>query len=616
MGPPGPLLGAGVVLCFLATCHGSWLDSTAGAQLGGDVGRLVAFGDFNADRRTDLFVVETNTKVSVKLAEGNTFNPPVASCDLSELSASAQIVNTVASDFNFDGRLDVLLAYTDSQPGVALALCRGNLTTLDTPQAIGRLKDQGLVMEFTGDDIPDIFGESLEGVRGTWVYNTTSAAYDFKPMGDNSTTHDPLAPGCAHAFVDLNADCLPDLFLVTGSASNLQGEIWLNGPTGFTQSKDTVALGGLPSGDIGQFAFADMDADGDMDIVFGVCHKTFLVGTSCSTSSMVILYNRGTLREQGCVARSDFGFDAEAAMSLSEGLGGLIFNPPDAQHPLTLHLGDYDFDGYPDVLAVMLDSSSTPQVALYHNQPCMGDAACKGRGLVYVEDDVIKSIKNPTAAAFFDYKENVFLDIVAITGTGSNPSAQGLSVLENDFVTDAFFVKVTVLNGKCISWCKEGGTVPNPEPLGVNAVGPTVRLSFDDVHGKKVVRFGGQFTQSSHASLQTPYLVFGLGRTNNYIDVAEVTVPYTLNKARNAQTYLSVIPNAQLVIIPNAPNTPENWSMKLFLMPSRLTLWIAVAVILACLLMGLVVLALHYKEKYEDEQEKRRTQHLFTYHAM
>lgn len=50
------------VLCLplgIALAADGWLDTTDAAELSSATGRLLAFGDFNADRRTDLLVRES-----------------------------------------------------------------------------------------------------------------------------------------------------------------------------------------------------------------------------------------------------------------------------------------------------------------------------------------------------------------------------------------------------------------------------------------------------------------------------------------------------------------------------------------------------------------------------
>lgn len=60
---------------------GGWIDHTQNAQLGDVGGQVVAFGDFNADRRTDLFVRE-GSSVVVYLAEEKTFSRSSAACSV------------------------------------------------------------------------------------------------------------------------------------------------------------------------------------------------------------------------------------------------------------------------------------------------------------------------------------------------------------------------------------------------------------------------------------------------------------------------------------------------------------------------------------------------------
>jgi hypothetical protein len=57
----------------------SWVDVTEEAQLPDAGHRLMAFGDFNADRRTDLFLLDGESVV-VYLADDTTFSRSDAAC--------------------------------------------------------------------------------------------------------------------------------------------------------------------------------------------------------------------------------------------------------------------------------------------------------------------------------------------------------------------------------------------------------------------------------------------------------------------------------------------------------------------------------------------------------
>lgn len=63
----------------VTVANGSWVDRTTDAELTDVTNRLLAFGDFNADRRTDMFVLDGNS-VLVYLAKEATFVRSDAAC--------------------------------------------------------------------------------------------------------------------------------------------------------------------------------------------------------------------------------------------------------------------------------------------------------------------------------------------------------------------------------------------------------------------------------------------------------------------------------------------------------------------------------------------------------
>ena len=76
----------------------------------------------------------------------------------------------------------------------------------------------------------------------------------------------------SNAFIDLDGDCLADLFLVCedpSDAQRLSYQIWVNAKeAGFKLAQS----GPLPHGTApGAVTFADMDRDGTMDMVFPTC---------------------------------------------------------------------------------------------------------------------------------------------------------------------------------------------------------------------------------------------------------------------------------------------------------------------------------------------------------
>jgi integrin alpha FG-GAP repeat containing protein 1 len=128
----------------------------------------------------------------------------------------------------------------------------------------------------------------------------------------------------------------------------------------------------------------------------------------------------------------------------------------------------------------------------------------------------------------------------------------------------------------------------------------------------------GQLPQTSYHSLQTPYSFFGLGRTNNYIE--NLFVGSTLHSSSSSSeghyiTMEGVIPNSKVVILPSiTEGTP--WKRELFLRPGEWIPWVTAVSVLGTIILGGIVLLLHFSEKREDEMERRRIMHHINFDAL
>jgi hypothetical protein len=77
--------------------------------------------------------------------------------------------------------------------------------------------------------------------------------------------------------------------------------------------------------------------------------------------------------------------------------------------------------------------------------------------------------------------------------------------------------------------------------------------------------------------------------------------------------WIALFPNSQLVIFPYEPSDPNTWTMELFISPSTRLLYVCVAVGATCLLVALIVVFFHCRDKKEDEHEKKPTEHMFAF---
>lgn len=107
-----------------------------------------------------------------------------------------------------------------------------------------------------------------------------------------------------------------------------------------------------------------------------------------------------------------------------------------------------------------------------------------------------------------------------------------------------------------------------------------------------------QIPQSAHFALILPYTTFALGRTPNFVDALSVGF------AGRSREWPQIIPNSQLVVIPNPINNPAKWKVQLFVTPSKVILLSAAALLGTCIVIIIVILILHYQEKRSDRIER------------
>lgn len=213
-----------------------------------------------------------------------------------------------------------------------------------------------------------------------------------------------------------------DLVFVCGGGESLQ--IWTNKrDQGFELSQTAQ----LPSG-AGPISFADIDGDGAIDIVFPVCAK--------NVCSIHVVYNQqmGLCRKSQenlttcrkaqnlCVADPDFKFDFTKPNTQNYTVFDIdrfldvneYILTADARFrgklPVPIHTGDYNLDGYPDLLVTTTERVLLLQSVLCDETLCSSGATTIGRRsfqIVTAGVQDLSAISNPKQAAFFDIDEDV-----------------------------------------------------------------------------------------------------------------------------------------------------------------------------------------------------------------
>ncbi|NWJ11176.1 TIP protein, partial [Crypturellus undulatus] len=546
-------------------------------------GALAAFGDFNSDKQTDLFVLRGGNELLVFLADQKEpyFKPRVR---LSMKPPSIIITSVVPGDYDGDSQMDVLLTTRTQNHGkdeLSVFIFWGHNQTLDFnhKKVLNKtFNDEPLIMDFNGDLIPDVFGVTTDSNKPQIMIGGN---FSWHPALD---TPNKMYIPHSHAFIDLNNDFTADLFLTTSPDSkNIKFETWINKDGNFSKiGKSKEKPEGMQV--VGQSVFADFDGDGQSEHLLPVCEDH-----NCQKSA---IYLSKLGMDQWVPILQDF--------RNKDTLWGFVPYEKDGSSaadsfPITLHIGDYNMDGYPDALAILRNTSGSNQQAfLLENVPC-NNASCKSvRRMfkVYWELSDLNQIKDAVVATFFDIYEDGILDIIVLSKGNLNKDF-AIHTLKNNFEADAYFVKVIVLSGLCSNDCPRKIT-----PFGVNQPGPYIMYTTVDANGYLKNGSAGQLSQSAHFALQLPYNVLGLGRSANFLDHLYVGIPRPLGeKSIRKQEWTAIIPNSQLIVIPYPHNVPRSWSAKLYLTPSNIVLLTAIALIGVCVFILAIIGILHWQEK-------------------
>ncbi|XP_064414581.1 T-cell immunomodulatory protein isoform X3 [Latimeria chalumnae] len=344
-------------LSSLGGCSVSALQNVTAELFGSEAfGTVAAFGDFNSDKQTDLFVIRGKELV-IFLADKKApyFKPQI------KISLKGQVVisSVVPGDYDGDSQMDVLLTtFQANSDETSVNIFWNQNQTLDGNRMTRLSKiflDEPLIMDFNGDLIPDVFGAVTDIPEPQVVFLIGRDQSWHSAL----ETHTPMNIPHSHAFIDLNKDFTADLFLTTYSSGQIQFETWLNKDGNFSKAN---YIKKKPEGaqKTGQSVFADFDGDGLQDHLLPVC-----MDQDCLKS---IIYLVKPSSDEWVPVLSDFGYKGT--------LWGFVSSQPGLplSIPITLHMGDYNMDGYPDALAILKNMSGSAQWPLLQRLPTQSHA--------------------------------------------------------------------------------------------------------------------------------------------------------------------------------------------------------------------------------------------------
>nr|KAI8762584.1 T-cell immunomodulatory protein-like; partial [Biomphalaria glabrata] len=576
------------------------------------IGLIAAFGDLDADKATDIFVISNNGK-SVYVLKADidirrdgtkfiqkTFIPESKNDD-------SLIVNIVPGDFNMDSQLDLLVMRKSgtTENSVKVEIYNGNSHDgVPFLKIKEDFKDQPIVVDSNGDMVPDLFGETIDNKRAFWIFKT-NGSYEveyFQDSNGGNKSFSPLRIPQSSAFLDLDGDLNADLCVVSMNQQVVSFELWFNRKGNLTLSHNISAPPELKV--VGQASFVDLNANHEINIILPGC-----LDEACTKSAIFVLpFNASS---EQTTESTWLNLDVEFTTSNNNKVTSfpVSVNPISGiTLPIMLRFGDFNLDGYPDAVAILSDSKSPSNKSAYilYNEPCK---TCHGFSRTLAIDFGHPLEQNsPTLVAFFDLMENGVLDILL-----SEVKSDGTSVIraiEQDFTGDASFLKVLVVSGLCKDNCPNGHN-----PYGVNQVGPTAKFISTTPTGSDQICIASQLTQSAYFALQLPFMLFGLGQTPNFVDELNIGIPSS-GIAPKSHSWSTIIPNSQVIVIPYPIDNPESWRHELYVTPSRLVLLTGASLLGTCAFIAVIVGLLHWRERIEDKREKLQESQRFHFDAM
>ena len=353
-----------------------------------------------------------------------------------------KITSVVPGDFDGDAFMDVIFTVKhEDDDKVKVFINWGgsdilNCSSKDTEPIL--MLGEPLALDYNDDMIIDLFGMNMEGERTFWLFEKGRNPPKTVPLSGDKNLEKPgkLSIPHSHAFADLNDDFYADLFLTT---EEKKFEIWLatEEPNHRFEYNRTIDVAtGSHNHHYGQSIFLDMELNGNLNQLLPVCHDE-----DCKNSTIwlqtgehfhdlnVNFYQDDNKTQWGFLAPSKHEF---------------------YKRTITLRAGDFNNDGFPDLLATLekkIGTRSPPiQTFLLEN---IKDVNAKStdsfkRTFAVRWNALMPFGENTIMGSFYDFYQDGILDVILLQKNGDKfkPLA-----FRNTLDYDANFVKVIVLTG-------------------------------------------------------------------------------------------------------------------------------------------------------------------------
>lgn len=362
---------------------------------------ISAFGDFNSDELTDVLVRSTDGRV-IEILLASDQEPllrrsPNTKCIFKKLN----VTSIVPGDFDGDAYMDLLITSNHTSNGLlAVYINWGGSDTLnctdENADPLFWMTGEPVALDYNSDMIIDLFGLNENKTRTFWLFNDTrQAPHEIHMEFPAHKNLSELLVPHSHAYLDLNNDFKADLFLATESGF----EIWHGtGEEGFTYSEHRKHPMDIKNSITGQSIFLDIELNGNIAQVLPIC-----LDKGCS-SSEIFAYVDGNYYNLEIDFKDDKNEDWQ-------------FIPPDEsqksiyQNTITLRGGDFNLDGYPDMLVTLKSRKrDNLQTFLMENVAC-NNCAPRTRSLA-IRWNAFSPYSNETVVgAFYDFYQVILFSI-------------------------------------------------------------------------------------------------------------------------------------------------------------------------------------------------------------
>ncbi|TIA87048.1 hypothetical protein E3P81_04076 [Wallemia ichthyophaga] len=635
--------------------------------------RISALADLNGDQFIDLISIDSsNNSISTYIWDHSAKSFKISSTATSPFPLDSLI----PTDIDGDGLIDLIAVGSPDDNQIKMSLYPGHGDGFDTHSPLPSIRyTQPTFLDAYGDLSPDYIGYAYADDANTdtgtlSLFRNHNGSLSSSPLNFDGQPC-KLTQKHSNAFIDLDGDCLADVFLLCDESTDKDNkdtafQIWRNNPSNntFTLHSHTP----LPPNS-GLVTFADFNRDGTLDMVFPSCASVDGngVGREChinvwfnkqmplcvDSRSFDALLHPSLFSKNGdhtrcrnpsdlCVADEKFVLDSTNALSVSvdeltKGNATLrmewLSEANAHSQPLLLRLGDYNLDSFPDILALLHYDDGSDRGAILENTAVSdGQVTEAGGRTIELRDGskyaALHNITDARVVSWLDIDDDGTLDVMV-------QRQHGLTFIQNNMPNDAFFLKTLLLNGVCDTYCQdvrlyddthggdgegEGDTaLYKPfKPFGAALLGGSYKLTILDTAGRRHAAQFAQVPSTASDALYTPYSFTGVGRTNNYIENLHVGSTFkdtsqTLDNSHKVN-FEGIIPNAQVVITPKT--NEHSWHIEMYLKKNKWVPFVAIVVSTLCLILGAVVFALHVHEKKEDQVERRKESHHINFQAL